>query len=343
MQPTKKTFVIINPVIQIIFIIVSISIIGYGLFKRIEQHKFTDPISSIEYFTPETLRIFKTSPIAIETGLHIDQFQEFKMEQNNFIFSGTLWFKFDPGSISLGTLENFDFAKGEILERDKPDMHFVEEKLLVRYKIKVKFNSPLDYKDFPLDNHRLFLKLTNTDLYPEEVIFDTAEKNFIIKANVENKGWELVGKDVENGYTITQLSSGTKSTINTYPVAIFILKYLRDGIRYALSIFLPLLFLFYLMLLTFSLEPERAITISPAIVTALLAYRFVIERISPQDVGYFMLSDQLFFLFLGLLSLFFILNAIDRYAKPFKYAQKIIILIIFHVFTIVANLYLFFN
>lgn len=343
MQETEKKFAIVSPLLQIAFIFISVSIIGYALFRRIEQHKFSDPIPSIEYFTPETLRIFKTSPITIETGLHIDKFQEFKMEQNNFIFSGTLWFKFDPGSISLDTLEKFDFAKGDILERGKPDMHFVEEKLLVRYKIKVEFNSPLDYKDFPLDNHRLFLKLTNTDLYPEEVIFDTAEKNFIIKANVQDSGWKLVGKDVESGYSITQLSSGTQTTINTYPVAIFTLKYLRDGIRYALSIFLPLLFLFYLILLTFSLEPERAITISPAIVTALLAYRFVIERISPQNVGYFMLSDQLFFLFLGLLSLFFILNAIDRYATPFKYGQKVIILVIFHTFTIVANLYLFFN
>jgi len=335
--------VIVSPLLQLVLTCISVSIISFGLYKRIGEHIFTDKVPEIQYFTPDTLREFKTSPVAITTGLNIDKFQEFDMEQNNFIFSGTLWFSFDPGAISLKTLEKFDFAKGKILERTQPDMRYMHEKLLVRYRVKVQFTTPLDYKDFPLDNHRIFLKLTNTDLYPEEVIFDTAEKNFIVQASVKDSGWKFVGKDVESGFAITQLTAGKKEVLNSYPVAIFILKFLRDGIRYALSIFLPLLFLFYLMLFTFSLDPDRAIPVGSAIVTALLAYRFVIERISPQGVGYFMLSDQLFFLLLGLISLFFVLNAIDRYAHPFSYIEKVVILVIFHVFTVVANLVLFFT
>ena len=181
----EKTYIeypIVSPLLQLIFIIFSVSIIGLALYSRIEKHIFTDTPPQIKYFTPNTLREFKTSPLSIKTGLHINKFQKFDMEDNHFIFSGILWFKFDPGSVSLDTLEKFDFEKGEILNRSEPDMQYVGEKLLVRYKIKVKFSTPLNYKDFPLDNHRIFIKLANTNIFPEEMMFNTAEKNFCNKS-----------------------------------------------------------------------------------------------------------------------------------------------------------------
>ena len=88
---------------------------------------------------------------------------------------------------------------------------------------------------------------------------------------------------------------------------------------------------------------ERSVVVGPAIVTAILAYRFVIESISPKDVGYFMLSDQLFFLFLGLISLIFVVNIINRYAYPLTTNQRLIILVLFHITAIVATIILFFT
>ena len=91
----------------------------------------------------------------------------------------------------------------------------------------------------------------------------------------------------------------------------------------------------------FSLDPkkyrEAIMTISAATVPAILAYRFVIETISPK-VSYFMLSDHIFSLFLFLSFLVFVTIF---YFENFLVAPGLLV-ITFHILLILSWAYLLF-
>ncbi len=95
-----------------------------------------------------------------------------------------------------------------------------------------------------------------------------------------------------------------------HPRVIFALDYTPTGLRQLVSIILPLLLIFSLTIFTFSMDPEpyyrSILTLSSGAVTGLIAYKFVIENLSPK-VGYFMLGDMLFFLFLTMTFVIFFL------------------------------------
>ncbi|MBA3752528.1 hypothetical protein H0X06_07155, partial [Candidatus Dependentiae bacterium] len=84
------------------------------------------------------------------------------------------------------------------------------------------------------------------------------------------------------------------------------------GIRRLVTILFPLMLIFYISIFTFSINPitnlRSIISLSSASITGLLAFRFVIENLSPK-VGYFMISDYLFFLLLGTTCIVFLVNS----------------------------------
>lgn len=267
---------------------------------RLNTFHVREKTPNISFITPNDLKKFGTFQTDVTVGLYINQFENFNMVNNTFVFTGVLWFKFNPGTISIDVIEDFSFELGEILERAEADTQLIDDKLLVQYAVRVRFNSLLDYADFPLDDHRLYIVLTNRFLSPEEILFNSSQREFIVKPDVTTFGWKQVDRYVLTGYRITELDEYDVKKTFYYPTVIFAIDYARYGARFSLSIFLPLLLIFYLTLFTFSLRSPRAIfSLATGGVTATLAYRFVIENLSP-SVGYFMVSDAIFLLLLVL-------------------------------------------
>lgn len=256
---------------------------------------------------------FGGHPGIITTGLTISDFLTFDPVKDDFTFIGIVWFEFDPAAITLDLLSKFRFNRAEILEKSDPDARIVNNRFLVRYNVKVHFKNQLNYQFFPFDDHRLSIQLVNPYVSTSEIIFESVASNFSVKAATEQLGWTLIEKQVETGFIETDIKDGGQHANLYYPGIFFAINYLRTGIRYAFTILLPLLAIFFISLFSFSLDPTRyatlAISLSAGSVTALLAYRFVIENLSPA-VGYFMISDFIFFLFLGMVSLIFILSIV---------------------------------
>ncbi len=330
----------VHPWFQAALIILSTTVIWYFLQKRITTFVSKDPTPPIIHVTPETYTHFGGFPDTVKIGLYIDQFRQFSMVKNDFEFSGILWFEFNPDVLSLETLDKFVFEKGKIKYKSEPDTQLVDGKLLVRYNIRVNFNSALSYADFPVDNHSINLIIANHFLSPSTVLFSSSNREFVVKAKTKAAGWDRINKSVTTGFQKSELDPHDERKTIYYPVAMFTLDYLRYGIRYVLSIMLPLLMLFYLTLSSLSWGDSTATSLAIGGITATIGYKFVIESLSPK-AGYFMLSDYLFFLFLGANALVFFIILADKYATRFSLTQKNIALVSLHFLVTTACVYLF--
>ena len=340
-EPLKNTYVSIR-FQMIVGLGLTILMIGIVMARRYVFDSL-NPAPKILTITPKTLERFKRSPVAINTGLIIKDFQSLEIINNEFIFSGVLWFELEPGSIALSTLEKFTFERGEILYRSPPETKLINEKLLIRYNIKVRFSSPIDYSRFPIDDHRLFLVLSHRFVTPDELTFESLGKTFIVKANLENTGWILLDTNVKSGYKEIELDAHDKSKLIYYPAVVYSMDFTRYGMRYFLSIFLPLFVLIRLVFLAFSMSPINGFKVSTVAATGILAYRFIIEQMSP-NTGYFMISDYFFFIFLGTSLLFFLVNILEITTNRVTRLHKEIILVLVNlaISTICTYLLLFY-
>lgn len=324
---------------QTFFIIVGLGIFISLLLWRSSQFISHEKTPEILPITPATYKKLGGFARTIQTGLSINQFVNFDMVSNTFVFDGIIWFIFDPGAIAIDTLEKFSFLKGEILYKSPPNIKVVDEKLNVNYQIRVKFSTPLDYTDFPLDNHQIYIMLVNQFISPEEINFESFNRQFIITADVATTGWKLIDHSVQVGYFQSNLDPDDPRQSIASPGIIFILDYSRNSIRYALSILLPLALIAYLTFFSISLRLLSAISITAAGVTAILAYRFVIENLSPKT-GFFMLSDYLFFLFLAVTVTTFIIHIAEETRFELSPFYKKIYLFIINFIIISFVLYL---
>jgi hypothetical protein len=172
----------------------------------------------------------------------------------------------------------------------------------VYYNIKAKFKGNLDYRRFPFDDHILYITIDNDFISPVEAIFESDLSDFRVASTELSKGWYLADKYVYTGYSAFKVSGDNKEHTIYHPRAIFALSYSRTGYRQMLTILLPLLLIYFVAIFSFAMDPEKyyrsIVALSTGAITALLAYRFVIENLSPK-LDQFMLVDYFFFMFLS--------------------------------------------
>ena len=338
-----KLIKVISPIFQITAICISVACITFALFKGLSALHIHEKSPQIEIVTPKTVKELGGFPNEVTTGLYIHEFQKFDIVNNDFLFSGIVWFLFNPGIISLETLKKFEFDRGTIIERSEPNVTVLDKKLLARFPIRAHVAANLDYRYFPLDDHRIYFVLTHPLVSPENILLASSNQEFSVKPDVRTTGWQKIDITVISGYGESPLDIHDERKTLQYPSIVFSIDYARHGTRYVISILLPLLLIFYLTLFTFSFgdtSSRTSISLSTGSITAILAYRFVIENLSP-NTGYFMLSDYLFFLFLGGSFLVFFTNIIDAFAINIPIVYKKFIIILLHTIVITTSIYLF--
>jgi hypothetical protein len=212
-------------------------------------------------------------------------------------------------------------------------------KQFVQYDIRIKFSSNLNYKLFPLDSHRINLALTNKYLDANDFYFDINSETFIVSKTIFTLGWNNIGNAVKTGFTEYPLDSKHIQKLK-HPRILFSFDFILNSLRNIFLIFMPLFVVFFLSLFSFSFDPTRnretIMSISGAVVPAILAYRFVIEAVSPK-VSYFMLSDQIFNMFLLLSFFIFFIN--EFYLAKIRQYRGLLVLS-FHIVLIVSWYYL---
>ena len=301
-QKFFNTIVMSRYITLSVFLVFIISVlIAYR--PMMDFHPLERPIP-INPVTPEKIAEWNMIPPKVAVGLHIVSFPELNFVENKFVFDAVIWFYFNPVFMPLDTVSNFSFERGEILEKSEPHIQIFSQGLLVRYNIRVKFTTNLEYLLFPFDDHTIFFTLVNRIVQPDEMIFFSFTPFFNLSDHISFSGWDLYGKSIKTGYSKMQKIAeqyGVNVDVYSHPMILYSIDFRREGIRNVLLIMLPLFLIYFLSLFCFSFDPSKhsniILALSSAGITSLLAYRFVIEGMSPK-VGYFVLSDYIFILFL---------------------------------------------
>lgn len=306
---------LIPPLFQIGCMIITsfllIAMFGY----RFSLFRSRDPRIAYNVITPKKFKEFGSFSNQVPIGLYIDEFEQFNIIKNEFLFAGQIWFMLPPGSLSLETLEKFSFARGEILHRSAPFLKMIDDYLFVQYNVRVKINSPLNLIDFPVDNHTICIQVEHMYTHPNEILFDPVLDNFRIQPNLKPFGWVIYDKQIKSGYIERTLDSVLASKIQYYPATLFYFDIIRYGVQHTLTIFLPLILIFFVILFCFSVqEPSVSFSLAIGGLTTILAYRFVIVNMSPQ-VGYAMMTDYIFLFILGSGICIFLIHVSDMFYK----------------------------
>lgn len=318
----------LSPYFILFVVAINVCLLSLCFYVRVSYFRATDKAFEYEQVTPKVLKELGGFPERITVGLNIDQFQKFDVTKDNFEFSGTLWFAMGTDALSLKTLQNFRFDRGTILFLSDPNTSINRDRIIVRYLVRVAFNGGLNYQDFPLDDHIVTLILSHPFLEPEQVLFETSTANFVITPDLKPYGWNIGTKSARTGFTSAQLSEQEADLIFSRPIAQFSIEIERYGIRFLLAILLPIILIFCVMCFSLAAEPAQSISISSGGITAIIAYRFVIEQLSPQS-GDLMVSDNFFFLVLAGALIVFLIISTDIFLGGLKqYVKKILMVII---------------
>ena len=331
----------VSPIFQATMMIMSGLIIFMSFYYRIELFRALDEPLVHETISPQKLRELGGYPEYVDVGLEIERFQEFNVTKNQFTFTGNVWFEFEAGSVSIDTLKDFAFDRATILYRSEPDTRLLGSKLMVRFLIKVAFNTGLVNSDFPVDDHRINIVLSHPFVSPEEIIFEARATNFVFDSNLLSSGWNTIDKSVKSGFTEARLSEQGTEKMVLQPMVAFSIDVERYGARYVLAILLPIFLMFFLIFYCLSVDAAPSVAVSLGGITGILAYRYVIEQLSP-PTGDLMMSDHFFFLILTSAMLVFLLNKLDLFVMQLDMKKKVLGVVLIHMFTVIASIYMLF-
>ena len=338
---------IVRPHYQVAILIITSCIVVLMGFKVTRRFNPLETYPEVKSVTPEKIKEWGGEPVVVNVGLYITNWHEFKIVENEFIFDGVVWFEFDPALLSLDTIEKFSFEKGEIIKKSPPSTKLIDGKLFVEYKIRLRFTSTLSHRFFPLDDHRIFITMVNTYVSPSEMIFRSFKSDFATSRKNIIPAWHQVDHTVRTGYEEEFFDKFDKRKVIRYPVVVFMLDFARSGIRLIFLIFLPVFLIFFISLFWFSFDPTNTgtiIALATSSVTSLIAYRFVIQGMSPK-VGYFLLSDHIFTFFLALSFVSFVFALLWVHRKKPSHSMIIlrgILFLFFHISFIALWYYLLF-
>jgi hypothetical protein len=338
---------IVLPRSQIVFLCTTALLIALMSYQANEKNYFIESMPQLLPVTPKKVREWAGASHPIKVGLHISNWVEFDVAKNNFIFDGIIWFEFDARLLSIDSVSKFSFDKADILSKEKSRTKVVNDLLHAEYEIRVRFNSDLTYQLFPFDDHAVFITLTNKILAPREATFVSYQSGFTISENATIVGWETINRKVHTGYSEGFLDEQDPQSVINNPKAVFSLFVRRSGTRQILLIFLPLLLFFFIGLFSFGFDHSQGSTmmgLASSSLGSIISYRFVIQRMSP-EVGYFILSDHLFTLFLAMAFTMLFMSIVSLKLGELSERLSIVrgfIFLSFHIILLLAWYYLLF-
>lgn len=332
----------VSPITQLLLIAASLIAIGAALTYNLYVFQTNDTHEPLRTVTQQKLNQWNAHPIIVKTGLYIREFQEFDFSTNQFTLKGTVWFELpQESSISVDDLGDFEFEKS-VTTTTAPLIKQLENgDTLVQYNVTVQLKSPLNHRQFPLDDHRLYLVLIHNILQPKDILFDSSPNALTIDPEIKIPGWRVIGTKVQTGYLKTSFDSTDEIRSRHYSAALFEIDYARNASRLIISILLPLLFLFFLSMFSFSVDYKLCMTLATAAITGILGYRFVIERLSPLAArDYFTFSDHFFMIYFVAVSSVFLVTAYDLFAQTLSKGTKQLACYLFYVITTLSCVYL---
>jgi len=300
-----------NTTSRLIVIIVTIFYVTFFLFWQSNNLDAVDPIPTILQLDPKAIN--RTSQV--EVGLHINNFQQFSIQNNEFTLDGIVWFKFPIGSEALKTVSDFSFNNsfllysGQTVYKYPPIIKLIGNNVLVSYHIIITFKSNLNYHHFPLGGHIINLELQNKNATPYEFYFVSKKENLTLNDDIFVTDFKPISLQVKTGYKSAELSNQQHGMEISYPTTVFSITFINLGIRDLISLYFPMLVLFFIALFCLLLDVTDASRLSYAAtaVPILVLFRMVIDAVSPK-IGYSTHIDYIYYLLVFLSMLILLLQ-----------------------------------
>ncbi len=278
----------------------------------------------------------------VKTGIIIQGFPKFDVNHNQFLLNCLVWFRFNRSLISIESIEKFSFLNAISMQKNLLNVSVENDDFILEYQVQLEFYSQLDHKFFPINDHSIYMVLENNQLTSEEVIFDCDNGSVSIGNNLELNDWNVVGTEAQSGYDYIASSLGNYSNPIPYPRVLYTLNIKKVGLRKFAFVILPVILILFisssaLMLGNFS--DNIALLISIGSLTGVLAYRYVLNSMSP-NVGYFTLAEYIYnycliAIFIGfLLVLDAVIQHIDTYSMfgPLWFGVVVSVLFVYIVY-----------
>lgn len=303
----------------------------WGLQKQVPLERY--PL--IHNITHENYREWGGEPAIIHVGFQLNNVPQFKILDDQFAVVGKIWFLFDPQLVSLATVSEFSFENQTDLEKSAPEVKLINDMVFAEFNIRLTFNTELTHRAFPFDNHRMYLNLINSHISPNEALFASDNSQFVISEQVYIPEWTHKNPCVYTGYTEYILDNDDTQKTILYPKVLFSIDFDRAGLRHVFIMLLPLFLICAVGMIAIGAQKTiggKALDINVAGAASIIAYRFVIESMSPK-VSYLMVADYIFIFFLVFACMQLIFSAIT-YQQPPKASWSIVRGVLFFLFYI---------
>lgn len=274
--------------------VIAVAIFSLSLEPH-RQHDFTPDVKPI---TPALYTQWGQYANVIDFGMYILDFVVQDYSESKFLIDMELWLVFNPLVVSIETAQAFSFDAGQIIERRLVDAKRIYDKLYLRYMVRCEFISPLNYKDYPLDAHRIQLIMKLDEMAPWEIILKSTYSRTVFYEGALPYNWRSIRTpEIAYGYYEAILDIRTENNIDYTPVAAVFFDIKRADFREAILIFLPLMFLLFIVFgsLLLTATSMQSLIIALMSIVAMIIYRLIIAGMSPATT-YYMLSDLVFLL-----------------------------------------------
>jgi hypothetical protein len=288
-----------HPKHQIFPISLFILVIIYFLHNSLVSFKSLEKFPKV--FKPDE-QISNSVPVNV--SLNIQHFSEFDIVHDSLTFEGNIWFKFDPKELTEVELENFSFELGEIKQKIKIVDKIDNNKRIIGYSIRVSLISNLNYRLFPVDDHKIYIILTNHQLKDKKINF--VPDQFLINSDTTIQDWIVRKTFHGSGKVETNIQVHGENI--DFPAMIYQIDIMRYGNREILLILVPIFAMLFLSFILFSFNDydSQMISVTAGSIATFIAYRFTVDNLMPK-VGYITLADYifLFFFILSILVFYF--------------------------------------
>lgn len=313
----------VSPLFQVVLMLCTTVFLLIVMYQPYAAFYPLEPVPTIKALSPDVIKNFGGNPAKLVIGLSIDRFSQFDLLTGKCTFSGTLWFEYDPALIPERWVDHVNLLGADFVHKSEPYTRYLlhDGTMLRYYNVVIGMTPVLIHRRFPFDDHTISFIVSHDYLTPEEIFFESSFVDFVLSPASKTTGWELAGTTVKNGYISTRLSNWSDTWKIDKPATVFAINYSRIGVRYQLSVFLPMLLLFFLTMFSLSLDPSKyfstIVTMSTGGITGMLAYRFIIESMSPKTDA-FTMSDYCFFVVFALMFVVFIFNLFITRCNPLR-------------------------
>ncbi|KKQ49664.1 MAG: hypothetical protein US69_C0003G0019 [candidate division TM6 bacterium GW2011_GWF2_38_10] len=249
----------------------------------------------------------------VTVGMHINSFPEFSINTGKFLMDAIIWFNFEKSSESIETISKFSIKNSILLGsfivyKSDPIIKIMENNVLVSYHVLINFMAELNFKKFPLEDHRINIILENKSVTAQELVFESSGENISIAKYILVDTWQPRTMHANAGYVKTKINTPEQETYITYPSVVFSIDFESVGARTPIALYFPLFISFLIVLISLLLKitSDTRLGLAASGVPALVLFRLVIESSSPV-AGYSTHIDATYYLitFLSLLILFF--------------------------------------